>query len=50
MASGAYEAVDDGWWSEVIRPGFDRLPVAEPVEASDDEEWTYTGEKPAEKD
>jgi hypothetical protein len=45
-----YEAPDDGWWSEVIRPGFDRLPVAEPVEGSDDEEWTYTGEKPAEKD
>jgi hypothetical protein len=49
-ASGVYEAPDDGWWSEGIRPGFDRRPVAEPVEGSDDEEWTYTGEKPAETD
>lgn len=50
VATGAYDRPDDGWWSEVVRPGFDHLAVAEPVEGSDGEEWTYTGEKSAEKD
>lgn len=39
-ARGAYDDPDAGWWSEVIAPGFERLPDVE----RSGEEWRFTGE------
>ncbi len=38
---GAYEEPDDGWWTEVVEPGFERLPGAE--RSGDDETWAFVG-------
>lgn len=38
-APGAYEEPSDGWWDEVVRPGFELLPGVEPADG--DEVWQF---------
>lgn len=39
---GAFERPEDGWWIEVVEPGFEQLPGVEPVDDGEDR-WKYVG-------